>query len=351
MIKQTETNYPDTPAGERMKFIRLIKDQSQNYGQVVTQAAEKVTQQKDYPENNSLAAQLKIVSRLIAGGLKTPLYLVRLDGFDTHDGQVDPNDHTKGWHAYLLKQLSEAIYSFMRDLEFQGVADRVMGMTLSEFGRRIVSNASGGTDHGTAAPLFLFGNAVKAGVTGRVPVVPAGAKYNDNLKMQYDFRQIYSSVFEQWFCVKPDILNQIFLGDFQTMPLLKYGLGCFTSTLQDEKGSPFMKIFPNPAQGVVRLGFLSDGNPVRISIYGMDGKMLRTIVNNTYPEGEQRMQFDISDMPAAHYFCIYQSGDKRQSLPLIKSKERFAATRQNVVPKSTKKSYENNKGKERRSIF
>ena len=86
----------------------------------------------------------------------------------------------------------------MRDLEYLGIDDRVVGMTFSEFGRRIVSNASSGTDHGSAAPMFVFGNEVIGGVTGSNPHIPSKATYKDNLDMQYDFRQVYASVLEQW---------------------------------------------------------------------------------------------------------------------------------------------------------
>ncbi len=94
---------PDTPAGEQLEYIRLVARQSQQYGTVVKAAAEKVTQQATFPDT-WLGAQLKIVSRLIAGGLQTPLYLVRHGGFDTHDSQVEASDRTTGNHADLLTE-------------------------------------------------------------------------------------------------------------------------------------------------------------------------------------------------------------------------------------------------------
>jgi len=74
-----------------------------------------------------------------------------------------------------------------------------MGMTFSEFGRRIKSNASGGTDHGAAAPVLIFGNAVQAGIIGNNPVLPSNATVNDNVSMQYDFRSLYNTLLEKWF--------------------------------------------------------------------------------------------------------------------------------------------------------
>lgn len=113
-----------------------------------------------YPAGNSLADQLKIVARLIAGGLKTRIYMVSLGGFDTHSLQVNSTSRETGNHANLLLKVSEGIKAFMADLNLLNANKRVIGMTFSEFGRRIKSNSSVGTDHGAAAPLFVF-NAIQ----------------------------------------------------------------------------------------------------------------------------------------------------------------------------------------------
>ena len=90
------------------------------------EAADKISYQGDYPDT-SLGRQLKIVARLIAGGMKTPIYKVEIDGFDTHSNQVAPDDPTRGEHANLLKELDEAIVAFMKDIELLGIQDRVLG--------------------------------------------------------------------------------------------------------------------------------------------------------------------------------------------------------------------------------
>jgi uncharacterized protein (DUF1501 family) len=100
-----------------------------------------------------------------------------------------------------MSRLSNAIKAFMDDLKTMGVDDRVIGMTFSEFGRRIKSNSSFGTDHGAAAPLFVFGKNVKPGMVGNNPVIPGSVSVNDNIPFQYDFRSVYASVLKQWFCV------------------------------------------------------------------------------------------------------------------------------------------------------
>ena len=114
-----------------------------------------------YPESG-LAKKLKKVAQLIDSGLKTRIYYVTLDGFDTHSRQAPA-------HTALLRELSGALDAFVRDLDEHGHGDRVLTMSYSEFGRRLQENASEGTDHGTAAPAFLAGNRVKSGLIGKQP--------------------------------------------------------------------------------------------------------------------------------------------------------------------------------------
>jgi uncharacterized protein (DUF1501 family) len=212
---------PQTNGGRQLDFIRLVAQQSQAYSQVIKKAADRVTLQAEYPVNNSLAAQLKIIARLIKSGLKTKIYLASFDGFDTHAQQVNPGDTSTGRHADLLKTVGDAIKAFQGDLDFLQIQDRVLGMTFSEFGRRIASNDSLGTDHGAAAPLFIFGPNVKGGVYGQGPEIPANVTHDDNLVMQTDFRAVYASVLSNWMKVpKHDVSNLLFK-DFESLQFIR----------------------------------------------------------------------------------------------------------------------------------
>jgi len=183
LVNNTTDPVPNTPAGKELKFLRLVTQQTQKYSTVIQSAANRVMTQNPYPTNNSLADQLKIVARLVKGGLKTRIYLVSFGGFDTHSVQVNAADHNTGAHATLLQRVSSAIKAFQDDLRFLGVDQRVIGLTYSEFGRRIKSNSSGGTDHGSAAPMFVFGSSVDPGMLGDNPAIPANATVNDNIPM------------------------------------------------------------------------------------------------------------------------------------------------------------------------
>lgn len=144
-----------------------------------------------YP-NSGLARQLAMVASMIRAGLQTRVYYVSLGGFDTHAGQ----GAAQGQHANLLRQLGDAVAAFYADLQAGGNDGRVLTMSFSEFGRRVAQNGSGGTDHGAAAPMFLFGPMVRAGVAGRHPSLDNLDE--GDLKFHTDFRQVYATVLGEW---------------------------------------------------------------------------------------------------------------------------------------------------------
>jgi len=161
-----------------------------------------------YP-SSELGRQLQLVGSLIAGGMTSRIYFVSLGGFDTHANQV-------GAHARRLGILDEAVGSFCEDLREQGNFERVLLLTFSEFGRRVSENASGGTDHGAAAPMFLMGGAVKGGFVGQHPsLVTLG---RGDLLHSIDFRSVYATLLSDWLGGNAvDILG----GAFEKLPLLK----------------------------------------------------------------------------------------------------------------------------------
>lgn len=224
LIADKTATVSKTRAGDQLAYIREMSVKTDQYAGVIRKAAQKVPKQSDlYPAagKNPLADQLKIVARLIAGGLRTRFYLVSMGGFDTHAKQVEAADTSTGAHAKLLARLSEAIHAFQDDLQFLQVDKRVVGMTFSEFGRRIQSNASGGTDHGAAAPVFVFGSGVQGGVIGNNPVWPDQLTVNDNIALQHDFRAIYSSLLKKWFMADPSEAEAVLFRDYPSLPLIR----------------------------------------------------------------------------------------------------------------------------------
>lgn len=149
-----------------------------------------------YPDH-ALARQLRTVGAMIRDGMPTRVYYASMGGFDTHGGQV-------GSHTNLLRQLSESIKAFQDDLKAQGNESRVVTMVFSEFGRRVKQNGSNGTDHGTAAPVFVIGPRVKPGIIGRHPSLTDLDQ--GDLKFGVDFRSVYASLLGDWMGAPADVI-------------------------------------------------------------------------------------------------------------------------------------------------
>jgi uncharacterized protein (DUF1501 family) len=162
-----------------------------------------------YPDFYGLARRLQLIAQLIKAGLTTSIYYTQLDGFDTHSGQLPS-------HASLLRQLGASLEAFLGDLDQSGEAERVLVLIFSEFGRRLAENASGGTDHGTAAPVFLLGRSVKAGLHGPYPDL---TRLEDgDPRHAIDFRAVYATLLDRWLGIPSrDVLS----AGFEPLPLLR----------------------------------------------------------------------------------------------------------------------------------
>ncbi len=311
---------PDTPWGKELKYIRLIAQQTEQYSTVIKAAAAAVPTQGSYPSDNDLAAQLKIVSRLIKGGLKTRIYMVSTGGYDTHSGQANTGDTSSGNHANLLLHLSDAIKAFMDDLKGLGVDERVIGMTFSEFGRRIKSNSSVGTDHGAAAPVFVFGSHVRPGVIGNNPTIPTSVSVNDNIPYQYDFRSIYASLLNQWFCVNSTDLQTIMFQNFQNIPLA-INSACKTTGLNDvyrNAGDQLIVNYPNPFTDSTTITFKTSGQHTLVHIIDTLGRSIKILTDRDYAPGVYTVDFNSSGLPAGVYYARFQNGPVQQVRPMLK---------------------------------
>ncbi|HMC96541.1 MAG TPA: DUF1501 domain-containing protein, partial [Flavobacteriales bacterium] len=289
-------------SGGKLDFVRQVQRQTDEYGDVINAAAVSGCNQSTlYPTGNQpgakLAQALKIVAQLICGGLKTKIYWVSAPGFDTHAQQVDATDHTIGNHANLLKGASDAITAFQDDIELLGLQDRVLGMTFSEFGRRIVSNASQGTDHGSAQPMFLFGTKVIPGMLGTNPVIDPGTTVNTNLAMQYDFRSVYASVLKDWFCLETSEVDTVLLNTFQPLALVDPE-GCLGSSVRDinqQAGDLLLNAYPNPFVERTTLSYAANGGHVLIQVFNEQGQVLKTLLNQQLPAGKYTVDCDLGD--------------------------------------------------------
>lgn len=318
IVNGTVDPAPATPAGHELTFIRYISQQTQQYTASIQNAAQHQSGNLSalYPTGNTLSDQLKVVARLIGGGLQTPVYVVSLGSFDTHASQVDPNDHTIGTQATLLKKLSEAVTAFFDDLKLMGVDDRVAAMTFSEFGRRIMSNASGGTDHGTSEPVMVFGPGVNPGLIGTNPVIPANAGVNDNLAMQHDYRDVYCAVLADWFKVSAQVMNDVLLQNFTILPIFRRATDVDLTTVAGAD-EVLGQNYPNPVTGNTTINFSTQGGPVLIQLFDVSGRLIRTIVNSEYQRGQYQVTLDKAGLAPGSYFYRYISGKDKATKQML----------------------------------
>ncbi|MEY3646173.1 MAG: hypothetical protein RL127_881 [Bacteroidota bacterium] len=220
ILNEFDNKYPNTYAGEKLNYIQTIAKQSNLYSSVVRDAYIKGNHSHKFPDGD-LGGQFYQLSRLIRGGLNTRIYHAITGGFDTHDSQVNQDDHAQGVHARLLKNINDCIIALMKTLDETGDSDRIMLVTFSEFGRRIVSRSTGGTDHGTAFPMMIFGNNLNANVLGKNPKIDPKITWEDNLESEFDFRQIYASIIEQWLGDDQAAINNVLFKSYNQVGLTK----------------------------------------------------------------------------------------------------------------------------------
>lgn len=289
---------PNVPAtnltgyvAQQIDYIRQQQASSVSYAGQIKTAANKSKNLATYPTSNALADQLKIIARLIAGGMQTKVYYVTMGGFDNHANQVVATDTSTGTHANLLKMLSDAVLAFQNDLTQLKVDDRVVGMTFSEFGRRAISNGSYGTDHGTSAPMFVFGNAVKSPMVGKNPNL--SDLDNNNLKMQTDFRQVYAAILTDWFGTDAATESATLFRDFSVAPV-------FRSTVTDtEPVASDARLYPNPAstQVVLESDWLT-GGVKSVQVVNMQGRYMSVDASRPTPTA---VQVNVSNLPIGDY--------------------------------------------------
>ena len=308
-----------SPYGKEMDWILGLEDKSETYIERLSQIYQSASETAvDYPEqypfnapsgqrNNPLSGQLQLVARLLGGGAKTKVFLVRMGGFDSHAEQAEDYDATMGTHAALLYHLSSAMRAFNEDLAQRGVGDRVLTMTMSEFGRRVGSNGSYGTDHGTGGPVMMFGDGVNPGVYGTNPSMD-----DNNVAMQFDYRQICANVLHEWMGVEKDVIaSNIFFRDFidgtdangvnyEELDLIRDVPLSTSDALR--RHFNIHNMYPNPAKDSVNLEInLNDRQEGVIQLIDVNGKKIKQQSFNLDP-GRSLVKLNLEGIKPGNYF-------------------------------------------------
>lgn len=269
------TSVPPCTYGDQLGFLRTTTNTTFAYAGVINTAYQASTTQASYG-NHSIADQLAIVARLIKGQLGTKVYMVSLDGFDTHANQVNT-------HADRMQKLATTIDAFYTDLAAYGNQDEVLCMTISEFGRRVEENGSNGTDHGAAAPMMLFGGGLNGnGFIGTHPSL-SNLDANGNMIFSTDFRDVYSTVMKDWLCIPPATVDQAMLnGNYNSLNL---GFTCTTAGIADATASDLQHFVINRNEDAILHFTMDVGRKLDVRIYNFLGQELGQLTNEYYMPG------------------------------------------------------------------
>ncbi len=305
--------FPGSHAGDELRYIMDFELKSNQYAERLKNVYDQgsnssVEYRENYPyaspaRANNLASQLKLIARLLSGGIKTKIFLCRIGGFDTHGEQVLEGDSSEGLHASLLYNMSTAVQDFYTDLKNLGIDQRVLAITFTEFGRRAYSNQSYGTDHGTATPVFVFGTRLNNGIYGANPLLGEDDLHNGNLVYDIDYRRIYTSIIQDWFEGDNQALIDTGFAEWVDQKIEIVSTTGVPGVVPG-KNPNSLQIFPNPVSDLARIRFMlahrgvvnfhvTDGSGRTVMIFSQEGIY-----------GPNTALMDVSGLPSGIYHLL-----------------------------------------------
>lgn len=272
-------NLENCTYAEQLTYLRTVANSTAKYSGVIHEAYNNALNSVAY-DDDPLSRQMAVVARLIKGQLGTKIYMVTLGGFDTHGDQIIN-------HAQLMTRVSSAVKNFYDDLRISEIDDCVLTMTVSEFGRRVPQNGSGGTDHGTASTVLMFGRGLNGnGFVNEHPSL-TNLDRSGNLNFTTDFRNVYATVLSQWLCIDQELVNTAVGGEYENIdigflcgeaPLPENSLddGIYHAAIYDDEDVFIRYIAPSTMH-------------VDIKLYNMLGQRLGTLQNEMVLDGEHNV--------------------------------------------------------------
>lgn len=306
-------NLPGTIYGRELAFVSQVANASFRYVAAVQDAADLGQNLLAYP-NDDFADSLAVVARMVRGGLPTPVYTVSKGGFDTHSDQGG----TQGGHASLLADVADGLAAFFDDLAQDGLDDRVLVMTFSEFGRTLIENGSRGTDHGAGAPMLLFGPGLRGGLFGQQSDLTT--LYGGDPLFTTDYRQVYASLLQDWFGLPGEEVDGV-LG--QPFPRLDLVAAKATGAASHDVPGTFhlAQNYPNPFNPETTIAFtLAQAGPVTLRVFDLRGRLMQTLADGVRPPGTHTLQLRTDGWPSGTYLYRLETpaGSQSRTMTLVK---------------------------------
>lgn len=305
---------PSTLYGQALSHARKITNDSFKYLEAIETAANQTENLAEYP-GGSLASSLAVVARMIRGGLGSRVYLVSHGGFDTHNSQGS----LEGPHANRLQQLTEAIAAFYTDLASDDTDRRALTMTFSEFGRTLDENGNQGTDHGSSAPVLLFGP-VQGGLVGQHASLQQLDRSGDPI-YGMDYRSIYDGILRDWFEMSEEARQEVIPGQYDTLSLVDQSITSLTDSNALPKSFRLEQNYPNPFNPSTTIRFaLHQAEFVQLEVFDMQGRLVKNLLSKRLQAGEHSVQFNAQALASASYLYRIRVGGytETKTMTLIK---------------------------------
>lgn len=271
---------------KEFNFAYVIAKQSELYSKAVKDAWDKGKDKLKVQYSSGLSEKFKLMSGLIAGGLKTKIFYMSLSNFDSHAQQMDSG--FGGQHPTLLNQVAKGISEFMDDAVQQGFAKRIAGMTISEFGRRAYDNGSRGTDHGAASMQFVFGHDDYVnGAYYRIDGKPDLDNLDEdgNIVYQFDYRRTFVDFLQTWLGATEAETEKIFGQKFQPIGVLSPRSSSVENLVAKNNGD-YLSVYPDPSFGNFTVSFeLKQRSQVRLDVCDLRGFPVLGIINGYLEPG------------------------------------------------------------------
>jgi uncharacterized protein (DUF1501 family) len=325
---ETPNNIPSSDYGDELEYIIQTDALSNTYSEAISNSFNNGQNIVSYPDTD-ISNQLKTVARLISGGLESKIYMVKLSGFDTHFNQNQGQNDILGDHNNLLTKLSEAVNAFNKDLAALNHQNDVVGLTYSEFGRKAAENGSLGTDHGEIAPMFVFGEPVKGGVSGvNVDLSEANEENSYQIQtVQYDYRDTLGTLLQDYLGADTQALDATFFNNTLNQSfseskinnLIKstfsVATNCYSNTLENNETKDKMFYIINPVYDeLIIKGKNTNLIDFSYKIYDMSSKLVS--------EGKSRIseRIIISNLINGIYILNLTNKEVSESHRIIKRK-------------------------------
>ena len=293
----TDTRLDPYQYGVPTKYVRSVANAALSYVTAIQDAATRGTNLAGaYP--NGLGNNMAAAARLIRGGLGAKVISVSQGGFDTHSNQ-GPGE---GRHANLLRSVADSVSAFLTDLAEDGLDEKVMIMTFSEFGRTLGENGSNGTDHGKGGSLMVFGKGIKRGVYGQQSDLVNQIDGGGDPLPSMDHRSISATILEDWFGLPTDEVNDMMGADFTRLDFIENKINVSNETYSVPESFELQQNYPNPFNPSTTITFnLSHPGQVSLKVYDLNGRLVDTLVDGQQASGPHSVTFNAGNLPSGTY--------------------------------------------------